>query len=224
MCSVCGRFAVDVPAKVLSESLGLAEVPNLAPRYNVAPTQEVAVVREGADGDNRLDLLYWGLIPAWAKERSIGYKMINARSETLQEKPSFRQAFKYRRCVIPASGFYGWRHEGKAKIPHYIRIREGLPMLFAGLWETWKSPEGEQVESFTILTTGANRLLESIHERMPVILHPDECGRWLDRHLTDPTPLSVFFQPYPADLLEMWQVSPLVNTPKYDSCELIAPA
>ncbi len=195
----------------------------MEPRYNVAPTQQVPVVREGADGENRLDLLHWGLIPAWAKERGIACNMINARSETLLEKPSFRQAFKYRRCVVPASGFYEWRHEGKQNIPRYIRIRDGLPMLFAGLWESWKSPDGELVESFTILTTVANRLLEPIHERMPVILHPDECGRWLDRYLTDPTHLSDFFQPYPADLLEMWRVSPLVNTPGHDSCELIAP-
>ncbi|MBJ6749904.1 SOS response-associated peptidase [Geomonas anaerohicana] len=220
---MCGRFAVDIAPEVLAETFGLQVVPTVVPRYNVAPTQQVAVVREDTDGGNRLDLLHWGLIPAWAKERTIAYKMINARSETLLEKPSFRQAYKYRRCVVPVSGFYEWRHEGKEKLPHYIRIRDGLPMLFAGLWESWKSPEGEVVESFTILTTAANKLLESIHERMPVILHPDECGRWLNRHLTDPTPLSVFFQPYPADLLELWPVSPLVNTPKVDSCELIAP-
>jgi putative SOS response-associated peptidase YedK len=220
---LCGRFAVDIPAELLSETFSLSELPNVTPRYNVAPTQQVPVVREGADGDNRLDLLHWGLIPSWAKDRTVAYKMINARSETLPDKPSFRQAYKYRRCVVPASGFYEWRHEGKAKLPHYIRIRDGLPMLFAGLWESWKAPEGEVVESFTILTTAANKLLESIHERMPVILHPAECARWLDRHLTDPTPLSVFFQPYPADLLEMWPVSPLVNTVKVDSFELIAP-
>lgn len=220
---MCGRFAVDVAPEVLSETFNLAETPIMGPRYNVAPTQEAAVVREGADGGTRLDLLHWGLIPAWAKERTVACKMINARSETLHEKASFRQAYKYRRCVVPVSGFYEWRHDGKAKLPHYIRIRDGLPMLFAGLWESWRSPEGESVESFTILTTTANRLLEFIHERMPVILHPAECGRWLDRRLTDPTGLAGLFQPYPADLLEMWPVSPLVNTPKVDSSELIAP-
>uniref|UniRef100_C6DZD3 Abasic site processing protein n=1 Tax=Geobacter sp. (strain M21) TaxID=443144 RepID=C6DZD3_GEOSM len=220
---MCCRFSVDVSAEVLLETFGLTQVPTISPRYNVAPSQRVAVVREGADGGNRLDLLHWGLIPSWAKERSVAYKMINARSDTLQEKPSFRQAYKYRRCVVPASGFYEWRHEGKAKLPHYIRIRDGLPMLFAGLWESWKSPEGEVVESFTILTTAANRLLESIHEWMPVILHPAECGRWLDRSVTDQSGLATFFQPYPADLLEMWPVSPLVNAPNHDSCELIAP-
>ncbi|MBU5612666.1 SOS response-associated peptidase [Geomonas azotofigens] len=220
---MCGRFAADVAPEVVSEIFGLSEIPTIRPRYNVAPTQEVGVVREGADGRNRLDLLHWGLIPAWAKERSIAYKMINARSETLQEKPSFRQAYKYRRCVVPVSGFYEWRHEGKAKLPHFIRIRDGHPMLFAGLWENWKLPEGEVVESFTILTTSANKLLESIHERMPVILHPAECGRWLDRSITNPSGLATLFQPYPADLLEMWQVSPLVNTVKHDSYELIAP-
>lgn len=223
ICSVCGRFAVDIVPNVLSEVFGLADTPTVGPRYNVAPTQQAAVVREGADGRNRLDLLHWGLIPAWAKERNIAYKMINARSETLQEKPSFRQAYKYRRCVVPASGFYEWLHEGKAKLPHYIRIRDGLPMLFAGLWENWKSPEGELVESFTILTTGANKLLETIHERMPVILHPAECGRWLDRSVTNPSVLATLFQPYPGDLLEMWQVSPLVNTPKYDGPDLVTP-
>ncbi|UPU37845.1 SOS response-associated peptidase [Geomonas paludis] len=220
---MCGRFSADVSAEVLLQTFNLSGLPVINPRYNVAPTQQVAVVREGADGGNRLDLLHWGLIPAWAKERTIAYKMINARSETLLEKPSFRQAYKYRRCVVPASGFYEWRHEGKAKLPHYIRIRDGLPMLFAGLWESWKSPEGEVVESFTILTTAANKLLESIHERMPVILHPAECGRWLDRSVTNTSGLATLFQPYPADLLEMWQVSPLVNTVKHHSYELIAP-
>lgn len=220
---MCGRFAVDVAPEVVSEIFALSEVPISRPRYNVAPTQEVAVVREGADGGNRLDLLHWGLIPAWAKERTIAYKMINARSETLLEKPSFRQAYKYRRCVVPVSGFYEWRHEGKAKLPHYIRIRDGLPMLFAGLWESWKAPEGELVETFTILTTAANKLLETIHERMPVILHPAECGRWLDRSVTNPSVLASLFQPYPADLLEMWQVSPMVNTPKHDGPDLVVP-
>ena len=218
---MCGRFAIEIPSEILVEMFGLAEPPPVLPRYNVAPTQQVPVIRESADGRNRLDHMHWGLIPSWAKDRSVGYKMINARSETITEKPSFRQAVRYRRCLVLASGFYEWRREGQAKLPHYLRIRDKSPMVFAGLWETWKSQEGESVESCTILTTAPNRLVEPVHDRMPVILHPDEYRTWLDRNITDPAGLSHLFLPYPADLMEMWPVSPLVNSAKNDLVQLI---
>jgi putative SOS response-associated peptidase YedK len=217
---MCGRFTLEIPSETLAELFGLAEHPVVLPRYNVAPTQRVPVIRE-SEGRNRLDYLQWGLIPSWAKERSVGYKMINARSETVAEKPSFRQALRYRRCLVPASGFYEWLREGKAKLPHYLQIRDNGPMVFAGLWESWKAPEGETVESCTILTTAANHLVAAVHDRMPVILHPDEYRTWLDRNLTDPAGLSRLFQPYPADLMEIRPVSPLVNSPKNDMAQLI---
>jgi len=220
---MCGRFVFDISPENLAGTFGLAELPVVLPRYNVAPTQQVPVVRSDADGVNRLDCLQWGLIPSWAKDRTVGYKMINACSETVTEKPSFRQAVRYRRCLVPASGFYEWKQEGKLKLPHYLRIKGDAPMLFAGLWESWKSPEGETVESCTILTTGPNRLVEQIHDRMPVILHPDEYLVWLDRSVTDPADLTRLFQPYPADLMEMWPVSTLVNSAKNDRVQLVDP-
>jgi putative SOS response-associated peptidase YedK len=149
--------------------------------------------------------------------------MINARSETVTEKPAFRQAIRYRRCLVLGSGFYEWLHKGKEKQPWYIRLKDGSPMVYAGLWETWKSSEGEVVESCTILTTAANRLVTPLHDRMPVILSPDEYRTWLERTTTDPTGLKKMFQPYPADLMEMWPVSPLVNNVRNDSADLVKP-
>ena len=147
---MCGRFTFDIPPELLVEIFGLTETPVITPRYNIAPTQQVPVIRQYADGQNHLDHLRWGLIPSWAQDNSIGSKTINARSETVTEKPAFKQAVRYRRCVVPSSGFYEWQQlEGKAKQPWYIRLKDGSPMVFAGLWETWKSPEGTVIESCT---------------------------------------------------------------------------
>ena len=220
---MCGRFTFDIPPAILTELFGLAEPPAISPRYNVAPTQQVPVIRRYGDGQNHLDYLHWGLIPSWAQDKSIGSRLINARSETVTEKPSFRQAIRYRRCLVLASSFYEWKQEGKAKLPWLIRLKDGSPMVFAGLWETWKSAEGEVMESCTILTTASNRLVAPLHERMPVVLSPDEYRTWLERTTTDPTSLKKMFQPYPADLMEMWQVSPLVNNVKNDGPELVVP-
>lgn len=220
---MCGRFVFDIPSEILLETFGLMDLPDVLARYNVTPTQQVPVVRKSADGLNRLDYLQWGLIPSWAKEKSIGVKLINARSETVTEKPAFRQAVKFRRCLIPASGFYEWKQEGKLKLPYYLQIKGNAPMGFAGLWESWKGPEGETVESCTILTTAANPLVGLVHERMPVILHPGEYGIWLDRNITDASGLTHLFQPYPADLTKVRRVSPLVNSPKNDFAQLLDP-
>lgn len=220
---MCGRFTTDLPGEFLVDIFGLAEHPAPLTRFNIAPTQLVPVIRQLAEGQHRLDYLHWGLIPYWAKERSIGSTLINARSETAAEKPAFRQALRHRRCLVVASGFYEWKQQGKIKLPQYIRLKGGVPMLLAGLWESWRSPEGETVESCTILTTASNPLLEAFHQRMPVILHPDRYLLWLDRRVTDPALLAHLFQPYPCELMEMWPVSPLVNTPRNDSPELILP-
>jgi putative SOS response-associated peptidase YedK len=219
---MCGRFTLQIPAELLAELFGLVEPPEIPARYNIAPTQQVAAVRRH-EGGNRLDFLRWGLIPSWAKDPSIGSKMINARSETLDEKPSFRAAFKHRRCLVLASGFYEWEVLGGKKVPRYLRLKDGSPMAFAGLWESWRAPDGENLETCTILTTAANSLIEPLHQRMPVILHPGDYDRWLDRTLSDPAQLKDLLQTYPSEAMEGWTVSTQANSPKRDDPELIAP-
>ena len=220
---MCGRYSFQINQELLAETFGLPDHPPLPFRFNIAPTQQVPVIRRYVDGQNHLDYLHWGLIPSWAQDRSIGSRLINARSETVTEKPSFRQAIRYRRCLVLGSGFYEWLQEEKGKQPWYIRLKDGSPMVFAGLWETWKSSEGEVIESCTILTTAANRLVAPLHDRMPVILSPDEYRTWLERTTTDPTGLKKMFQPFPADLMEKWTVSMLVNSVKNDFADLVVP-
>ena len=220
---MCGRFTLQIPPEQLAEIFGLIETPIFPARYNIAPSQKVAVIRQNGDGQNRLDFLRWGLIPSWAEDMSIGYKLINARSETIHEKHSFRHAIRYRRCIIPATGFYEWVEEGKVKKPLYVRMKDGSPMIFAGLWESWKSPEKNIVESCTILTTASNKLIAPLHERMPVILHQQEYNAWLDREMDDPEKLKRLYQSYPADLLEMYLVSQSVNSTKNEGPDLIKP-
>jgi len=220
---MCGRFTLQIPPELLAEIFGLTESPDLPERYNIAPTQEVAAIRQHADGGNRLELLRWGLIPSWAKDPSIGSRMINARSETIEEKPAFRSAFKFRRCLVLASGFYEWQEAGGRKVPRYFRLKGGGLMAFAGLWESWRSPDGKLVESCTILTTAANSLIEPLHVRMPVILKSPDFAPWLDRCLTGTAALKVLLQPYPSHGMEGWIVSTLANSPKNDAPELIEP-
>jgi putative SOS response-associated peptidase YedK len=220
---MCGRFTLQIPPELLAEIFGLAEIPVFQARYNIAPSQQVPVIRQTTDSHNSLDFLRWGLIPSWAKDKSIGNKMINARSETAAEKPAFRHAIKYRRCLIPSSGFYEWEVKGGKKVPLYVHLKDRSPMVFAGLWEHWKTAEGEVIESFAILTTSSNRLIAVLHDRMPVILHPEEYAIWLDRNVTEPEKLKSLYQPYPAELIEMYPVSSLVNSPKNDSEDLIQP-
>jgi len=221
---MCGRFTLQIPPELLAEIFGLTEIPVYPSRYNIAPTQKVLAIRTVADNEHReLVSLKWGLIPSWAKDPSIGNRMINARAETVHEKPAFRNAIKHHRCIVPASGFFEWLHEGSTAKPLYVRLKNGSPMCFAGIWEHWKSPEGEIVESCSILTTKSNKLIEPLHERMPVILHQQEFSLWLDREITDPEKLQHLYQPYPADLMEMYPVSSLVNRPRNDIPELIVP-
>ena len=220
---MCGRFTLHIPPELLAEIFGLIEIPTYPARFNIAPSQKVAVIRQNGDGQNRLDFLRWGLIPSWAEDISIGYKLINARSETVHEKHSFRHAIRYRRGLVPSSGFYEWKQEGKAKKPLYVQMKDGSPMVFAGLWESWKSPEGEAIESCTILTTTSNKLIESLHDRMPVILHPQEYDIWLDREMTDPEKLNPLYKPYPAERMEMYPVRDLVNSQRNDTPDLIKP-
>lgn len=219
---MCGRFTLVIPPELLAEIIGAIEAARVQPRYNIAPTQQAAVVRQDAGGQRHLDYLRWGLIPPWAKDASVGNHMINARSETVAEKPAFRHAFRSRRCLVPASGFYEWKAEGGRKQPLYVHMKDGSPMIFAALWESWKSPEGAILESFTILTTASNSLIQPLHDRMPVILSRHDWDLWLSREATREQ-LTQLFQPFPSDLLDMYPVGTAVNSPLNDSPELIEP-
>ena len=209
---MCGRYTLATPLGELAEQFGFdGPLPDLRPSYNVAPTQEVATVVEGGEG-RRLEMSRWGLIPAWADDPGIGARMINARSETVAEKPSFKKAFKQRRCLIPADGFYEWRKENGGKQPYYIRTQSGRPFAFAGLWESW-SRNGEGIQSCTILTTGANDFLQEIHHRMPVILPPEVYDLWLDPGIREPDQLLPLLAQYPGEAMEAYPVSRRVNSP-----------
>jgi putative SOS response-associated peptidase YedK len=210
---MCGRYTLATPARRLAEQFGIAgSSVELPPSHNVAPTQGVAaVVEEG--GQRRLEVLRWGLIPPWADDPQIGSRMINARSETAPGKPSFRRAFRERRCLIPADGFYEWRRTNGAKQPYFIHMEAGGPFAFAGLWESWsKGGEGE-VRTCTILTTEANTLVGEIHDRMPVILAADAYDVWLDP-ASERDELTALLAPYPEDGMEAYPVSRFVNSPQ----------
>ena len=193
---------------------------DLTPSYNVAPTQEVAAILE-EDGKRRLELLRWGLVPSWADDPEIGARMINARSETAPQKPSFRRAFRSKRCLIPADGFYEWKREPGGKQPYYFRMEDGRPFAFAGLWERWE--KGGALLSCAILTTRANSVLEGIHDRMPVILPPGSYDAWLDPD-ADKEQLIDLMSPYPGDDLETYPVSRYVNSPRNNDERCIEPA
>ena len=212
---MCGRFARIVSSRKLREKYRLKEVPQLDDRYNIAPTQPVAAVR-ATDGDRELVLLRWGLIPSWSKDAKIGYKLINARAETVAEKPSFRSAFKQRRCLIPASGYFEWQKQGTGrKQPFFISPRDGELFSFAGLWECWHDPQGEPVETCTILTTTANEVMQPIHDRMPVILGPSAEEQWLDSRASADA-LRSLLVPYTSAGMEARPVGLWVNNPKND--------
>jgi len=224
---MCGRFTLTIDPDELQRTFGWLKVPaqlTLSPRYNIAPTQPVATVAN--NGQHTLELFHWGLIPAWAKDPGLGNRLINARAETLVEKPSFRSAFKKRRCLILADGFYEWRKEpgGKSKTPMYIRLKSGEPFAFAGLWEAWRSPEADEtILSCAIITTTPNALMEKIHDRMPVILKPEAYERWLDPNEQESDKLSSLLKPYPASPMTAHPVSKRVNKPENDVPECIVP-
>ncbi len=220
---MCGRFALKTPPRSIQEHFHLPETVVLSPRYNIAPSQEIAVVRHLPGKNSRqLDMLRWGLIPGWARDMKIGYKMINARGETLAQKPSFRAAFSKQRCLVVADGFYEWIHSGKTKQPFYLHLKNRAVFGFAGLWESWQSPEGNRVESCTIITTSPNKLIEKIHDRMPVILHPEQYETWL-QNSTPENSLQQLLMPYPADEMAAYPVSSEINSPKNDSPNCILP-
>jgi putative SOS response-associated peptidase YedK len=217
---MCGRYALHTPIERLRVHFGLQSSPvALEPRYNIAPSQPVAVVREASTG-RELVMLRWGLIPFWAKVPKTGYSMINARSETVAEKPAFRAAFRQRRCVIPADGFYEWKRAEHGKQPYHIRRRGGEVLALAGLWERWER-SGQMVESCTILVTEANDLMRPIHDRMPVILAPEDYEAWLDGSRFDSRRLQQLLRPYGGNDLEAYPVSKFVNKPGNDDARCL---
>jgi putative SOS response-associated peptidase YedK len=222
---MCGRFTLTVNPAEVQESFSSYSFPQkFAPRFNIAPTQPVLVIPN--DDQNTADFFVWGLIPMWAKDPGIGSRMINARGETLEEKPAFRSSLKYKRCLILADGFYEWKGaEGKkVKTPFFIHMKNRKPFAFAGLWDSWNSPDGALVKSCTIITTEPNELTGIIHNRMPVILHPRDYAKWLDPSPQTPDELKPLIRPFPADLMDAYPVSTLVNTPANDRPELVVPA
>lgn len=221
---MCGRFTRKENFKQLAETLGLSHLPPLESRYNIAPSQLIACVRTHlASQEKECIQLKWGLVPSWAKDSSIGNKLINARAETAADKPSFRRAFKQRRCVILADGFYEWKREGKVKQPYYIHLKDHRPFVFAGLWEHWEQGEETPIDSCAMLTTAANTLMEPIHNRMPVILPPEHYRVWLDPAMDKAKPLTDLLKPYPAEDMAAYPVSTLVNNPRQEGVRCIQP-
>jgi len=218
---MCGRFTLRSSNKDIAEAFGVLAADDLAAHYNIAPSHQVAAVRAVASV-RQLAFLQWGLIPAWADDPAIGNRLINARAETVATKPAFRQAFKDRRCLVVADGFFEWKRDGRRKQPFYIARRDGRPFGFAGLWEHWRRGE-LAIDSCTVITTEPNETTRPVHDRMPVIVPPADYDQWLDPALHDAARLQALLRPCPADDLVAIPVSPLVNSPKNDSAECIGP-
>jgi putative SOS response-associated peptidase YedK len=219
---MCGRYAITSAPEAIRRLFGYDEQPNFPPRYNVAPTQPVPIVRM-IEGRRQFALVRWGLIPAWLKDPRGFSLLINARGESLEEKPAFRAALRYRRCLFPADGFYDWRREGERARPYYVRRKAGGAMAFAGLWENWMGPNGEEMETAAIVTTRANRMLATVHPRMPAIVPPEAFDLWLDSRSVDVTTAAALIAPAPEDMLEKHEVSPAVNSAANDTPGLIEP-
>lgn len=220
---MCGRFTLTIPPELLAEIFGVKVSEGFPARYNIAPGQQVPIIRDAATGGRHLSNARWGLVPHWARDLSFGSRIINARCESIHEKPAFRVAIRARRCIIASSGFFEWTSTPSGKSPHYVTMRDGSPLPFAGVWDSWRTPGGDVLETCAILTTCANSLMAVLHDRMPVILHPTEFDLWLDRSMNNPVKLQRLYQPYPAELLQEWEVSTLVNSPSHETAETIAP-
>ncbi len=222
---MCGRFTLFLSVAEITDEFEVYDVDWVQdPSYNIVPGQNIAGIIKKHDTKS-LTTLRWGLVPHWAKEEKIGYKMINARAETLTHKPTFSRPFKTQRCIIPANGFYEWRKEdwGRKKIPFYLHLRSGKPIGFAGLYDIWKSQEGKIITSCTIITTKPNTLVEQLHNRMPVILESDKRELWLDKTIQDPKELMPLLKPYDAKEMEMYEVTSKVNSPKFNRPDCIKP-
>lgn len=222
---MCGRFTLTAdPAEIIDVFGDFTFPTQFSPRYNIAPSQPVLAIPNNPD--RKADFFIWGLIPSWAKDPSIGNKLINARGETIAEKPSFRGGFKYKRCIIPTDGFYEWKASPgeKTKTPYFIHMKDRKPFAFAGLWDEWQSPDGGAVRTCTIITTEPNELMSTLHNRMPVILAPKDYALWLDPAPQTPEKLVHLIKPFPADAMSAHPVSTLVNKPGNDRPECVVPA
>jgi len=218
---MCGRYAVTTAPEAMRALFRYPEQPNFPPRHNVAPTQPVAIVRM-AEGRREFALVRWGLVPAWVKDPRGFSLLINARGESVLDKPAFRNAMRRRRCLFPADGFYEWKRDGNRKQPWFVRLKSGQPMAFAGLWETWSGPNGEELETAAIVTTTASRSIAHIHDRMPVIVAPEAFDFWLDPNVDARTAAAVI-APAPDAALEAYEVSSAVNRTANDSPNLLEP-
>ena len=220
---MCGRFTLRTPAKDIAEVFQLLHALELSPRYNIAPTQPVAVVRQ-IDRHREISMMRWGLVPSWSKDPKSGPPLINARADTVATKPSFRSAFKSRRCLIPADGFFEWQKTGeKTKQPFYIRLAKDHPFAFAGLCEHWGGSDSSAIESCVIITTDANETLRPLHDRMPVILREADYDRWLDPKAQDAGNLGKLLKPYPSEEMTAFPVTTFVNSPRKESAACIDP-
>jgi putative SOS response-associated peptidase YedK len=220
---MCGRFTQRANSKRIAKEFKVAEAPTTEARYNIAPTQDVLAVYEHEDG-HEATFFKWGLVPSWAKDELMGARLINARSETVAEKPAFRQAFKQRRCIIPADGFYEWQLMGGRKQPFFFRMKDERLFGFAGLWEHWEGEGGRVINSCAILTTEANEVLRPVHHRMPVILHPDDYGLWLGAEARELDLVKEVLRPYPSGEMVGHPVSASVNSPRNQGPALIGRA
>ena len=219
---MCGRYTLSSPTDLLADLFELERLEELAPRFNIAPTQESAVIRLREDSQNReLAMLRWGLVPVWAKDPTIGNRMINARSETVAEKPSFRTSFKRRRCIVVADGFYEWGKIDGRKQPFHFRLADDGPFAMAGLWDRWEKGDEGPLGTFAILTGEPNQVVAPVHHRMPVILQPGTYQEWLDPNVEDLAALQPLMEPFPTELLVGYPVSTYVNSPSNDSPECI---
>ncbi len=214
---MCGRFALKAPPSELISRFELDECADFGPHFNIPPGTDIPVIRQSPEGKRVLHLLHWGLVPHWAKDPSIGAKLNNARGESVAEKPSFREAFKRRRCLVPASGFYEWKAEGKIKQPYYVSLKSGEMMAMGGLWESWKVPDGNLLRTVCIITTGPNKLMEPIHDRMPVIIRPENWQEWLSAPAEE---VGQLIHPYQAEEMQAWPVSRRVSKTQDDDEEL----
>jgi putative SOS response-associated peptidase YedK len=219
---MCGRYTLTSAPEVIRALFRYPEQPNFPPRYNIAPTQPIAIVRV-VEGKRQFALVRWGLLPSWVKDPRAFTLAFNARGESVLDKPAFRAAMKYRRCLIPADGFYEWQVAGARKRPHFIRGSSGAPLAFAGLWESWQGPNGEELETATIVTTRANKTLSPLHDRMPVVVPPEAFNLWLDCVHVDAETAAALIVPAPDDVLEAYEISTEVNRVANDNAKLIEP-
>ena len=218
---MCGRYALKAPSSELASRFKLDEVVDVAPRYNIAPGTDIPTIRRSPEGKRVMHLLRWGLVPHWAKDPSIGAKLSNARGETVADKPSFRDAFQRRRCLVPADGFYEWKTEDKQKQPYYFSLKSGEPFALGGVWESWRAPNGDILRTCCLITTGPNEIMLPVHDRMPVIVSPNDYEAWLTGEVGDALGL---VRPYRTDEMQAWAVSRRVSRSGEEGADLVWPA